>query len=168
VPASRSLGKKNVPTEPLDVVRKGLQAYADRGVFRGLDEEKPRNGRRAFRFAWVGSRSLELSLDSKKHLLSFNKLLPNVPSKSKLYSDLSRFVDGRSDRRLPKHRRIDGRYAEVFCRNRRGVVSLELRVKNDRYAYGLNKLVNLAHEIFVQLGDSYAEYMTENFDAPQE
>ena len=162
------MGETNLPTEPLDVVRKGLQAYADRGVFRGLDEVKPRNGKRAFRFVWVGNRPLEFSLDSEKHLLSFTKFLPNVPSKSKLYADLSRFVESRSDHSIPKHRRVDARYAEIFCKNRKGAVSLELRVKNNRYAYGLNKLVNLAHEIFVQLSDSYADYMTDNFDAPQE
>ena len=157
-----------MPTEPLDVVRKGLQAYADRGVFRGLDEAKARNGRRTFRFVWLGSRSLEFSLDSEKRLLRFNKLLPNVPSKSTLYSDLTSFVKSRSDRGIPKHRRVDARYAEVFCNNRQGDVSIILRVRNNHYAYGLNKLVNLAHEIFVNLSDSYADYMAENFDLPQE
>lgn len=157
-----------MPTQPLDVVRKGLQAYADRGVFRGLDEVITRSGRRTFRFVWLGSRPLEFSLDPKKRLLRFNKLLPNVPSKSSLYSDLSNFIKTRSDRSLPKHRRVDARYAEVFCANRRGDVSIGLRVKGNQYAYGLGRLVNLAHEVFVQLNDKYADYMTENFDAPQE
>ena len=157
-----------MPIEPLEVVRKGLQAYADRGVFHGLDEVKARNGRRAFRFVWFGSRSLEFSFDSEKRLLRFNRLLPNVPSRSTLYSDLNSFVKSRSDRSIPKHRRVDARYAEVFCNNRQGDVSIVLRVKNNQYAYGLNKLVNLAHEIFVQLSDSYADYLAENFDVPQE
>jgi len=91
-----------------------------------------------------------------------------VPSRSTLYSDLNSFVKSRSDRSIPKHRRVDARYAEVFCNNRQGDVSIVLRVKNNQYAYGLNKLVNLAHEIFVQLSDSYADYMAENFDVPQE
>lgn len=155
-------------TEPVDVVRKGLQAYADRGVLRALAEVKDRNGKIAFRFVWLGSRSLEFRVDSGKGLLRFNKLLPNVPSKSALYSDLSRFVKSRSDRSIPKHRRVDARHAEVFCNNRQGDVSIVLRVKNNHYAYGLNKLVNLAHEIFVNLSDSYADYMAENFDVPQE
>ncbi|MEK6300328.1 MAG: hypothetical protein AABO41_06370 [Acidobacteriota bacterium] len=157
-----------MPIEPLDIVRKGLQAYADRGVFRGFDEVKARNGKRAFRFVWLGNRPLEFSLDVENHVLSFNKLLPNVSSKSMMYSDLSRFVKSRSDRSVPKHRRVEPRYAEVVCANRRGEVSITLTVRNNRYEYGLNKLVNLAHEIFVQLSDKYADYMTENFDLPQE
>jgi len=85
-----------------------------------------------------------------------------------MYADLNRFMKSRSDRSVPKHRRVEARYAEVVCANRRGEVSIMLRVMNNRYEYGLNKLVNLAHEIFVQLNDKYADYMTENFDLPQE
>lgn len=157
-----------MPIEPFDIVRKGLQAYADRGVFRGFDEVKARNGKRAFRFVWLGNRPLEFNLDAENHVLSFNKLLPKVPSKSIMYADLSGFVRSRSDRSVPKHRRVEPRYAEVACTNRRGEVSIALRVVNNRYEYGLNKLVNLAHEIFVQLNDKYADYMTETFDLPQE
>ena len=127
-----------------------------------------RNGKRNFRFVWLGSRPIEFSLDQDKRLLIFNKLLPNIPSKSILYSDLRSFVKSRNDDALPNHRRVDPRYAEVYCANRFGDVSIALRVKRNQYAYGLNKLVNLAHEIFVQLNDKYSEYMTENFDAPQE
>jgi len=32
----------------------------------------------------------------------------------------------------------------------------------------VNKIVNLAHEIFVHLKDHYADYLWESFDAPQE
>ena len=157
-----------MPPEPIDIVRKGLQAYADRGVFRGFDEVKSRNGKQAFKFVWLGNRRLEFNLDAENRILSFNKLLPNVPSKSALYSDLNRFVKSRSDRSVPKHRRVEPRYAEVTCTNRRGDVSIALKVVNNRYEYGLNRLVNLAHEIFVQLNDKYADYMSENFDLPQE
>ncbi|MEK6323966.1 MAG: hypothetical protein AABN33_20170 [Acidobacteriota bacterium] len=157
-----------MPTDPLDVVGRGLQAYADRGVFRGFDEVKSRNGKPGFRFVWLGSRLLNFSLDSQKGVLKFKNLLPNVPSNSMLYSDLKRFLKSRSDRKIPKHRRVDASRAEVSWTNRRGNVSIALTVKNNQYAYGLNKLVNLVHEIFVLLNDSYADYMSENFDAPQE
>lgn len=157
-----------MPKKPLDVVRKGLQAYADRGIFRGLDEVKTRNGKRAFRFVWQGSRPVDFDVDSEKGVLRFNRLLPNVPPNSALYSDLLRFLNSRSDPKIPKHRRVEARRATVSCTNRAGNVSIALSVKNNQYDYGLKKLVNLVHEVFVQLNDAYADYLCENFDAPQE
>jgi hypothetical protein len=155
-------------TKPLDVVRKSLQVYADRGVFRGLNEVKPRNGKQSFTFVWLGDRPLEFAIDTETTLLTFKHLLPNVPSNSELYSDLRRFLKSRCDDNLPKHRRIDAKRAEVVCVNRAGSVSIGLKVRNNQYAYGLNRLVNLVHEIFVQLNDSHPDYMYENFDVPQE
>lgn len=155
-------------TRQLNVVRNALQVYTDRGVFRGLDELTTRNGKHAFRFAWLGARPVEFGIDTQTALLTFNKLLPNVPLTSPLYSDLKRFIKSRYDRDLPKHRRIDANRAEVVCFNRRGSVSIALKVKNNQYAYGVNRLVNLVHEVFVQLKDTHPDYMCENFDVPQE
>lgn len=155
-------------TRALDVVRKNLQVYADRGVIRGLNEVKTRSGKRSFTFVWLGDRPLEFSIDTEAARLTFNRLLPNVPSKSELYSELKRFLKNRSGSDLPKHRRIDTKRAEVVWVNRSGNVSIILKIRNNQYAYGLNRLVNLVHELFVQLNDSHPDYMCENFDVPQE
>jgi hypothetical protein len=159
---------RKAPGKHLDVVRRGLQTYADRGIFRGFDEVKTRNGRHAFRFVWLGSRPVEFDVDSENGVLRFNKLLPNVPADSALYSDLSRFLKGRSDPLIPKHRRVEARRATVSCTNRAGNVSIVLSVKDNQYEYGLKKLVNLVHEVFVELNDAHGDYLCENFDAPQE
>src|SRR5262249_56413521 len=100
--------------KPLNVVRESLQTYADRGVFRGFSEVK--NGH--FQFVWVINHRMELSVDTAKHELRFKRLLPNVPSKSGLYSELKSFIERRHDKELPEHRRIDRRRAEVSCGNR--------------------------------------------------
>jgi len=155
-------------TKPLDVVRTAIRDYADRGVFRGLDDIRTKNGRQAFRFLWLGDRPLEFNVDIGKSILIFNKLLPNVPSKSPFYSELKHFLKGRSGGDLPAHRRIDPKRAEVVCINRSGTVSIGLKVKKNEYAYGLSRLVNLVHELFVQLNDLHPDYMCENFDVPQE
>jgi hypothetical protein len=154
--------------KPLDVVRKGLQLYADRGILRGLNEAKPRNGKQSFTFVWLGDRPLEFGIDTDTTLLTFKRLLPNVPSNSELYAELKQFLKGRCDDRLPRHRRIDAKRAEVVWANRAGNVSIALRVRNNQYSYGFNRLINLVHEIFVQLNDSHPDYMCENFDVPQE
>lgn len=148
----------------LNVVREKLQAYADRGVFRGFSEI--RTGR--FIFLWLTNQHLELSVDPVKRELRFKQLLPGVPAGSTMDLELRRFIQQRHDRELPDHRRIDRRRAEVACTNRKGSVSLSLKIKNNQYAYGLNRIVNLVHELFLHLREAYPEYLMENFDAPQE
>ena len=151
-------------SKSLQIVRESLQAYADRGVFRGFSEVK--SGR--FTFVWFFHRPMELNADTAKHELRFKQLLPSIPAKSELYSELKRFLVERHDRQLPEHRRVDRRRAEVVCSNRAGTVSLSLKVKNNQYAYGVNRIVNLVHELFVHLRSEHPEYLVENFDLPQE
>jgi hypothetical protein len=146
--------------KPLNVVRESLQAYADRGVFRGFSESKTGH----FKFVWLIQHQMELSVDTAKHALRFKQLLPGVPAKSALYAELKNFIQQRHDRELPEHRRIDRKRAEV----RGGVVSISLKVKNNQYEYGVNRIVNLVHELFLFLREAHPEYLVENFDVPQE
>jgi hypothetical protein len=147
-----------------DTVRQNLQAYADRGVFRGFSEV--RSGH--FKFVWLIRHEMELSVDTAKHVLRFKQLLPGIPVGSTMYAELKNFIQQRHDRELPEHRRIDRRRAEVSCANRGGFVSISLKVKNNQYAYGVNRIVNLVHELFLHLGEAYPEYLVEHFDVPQE
>ena len=151
-----------------DTVRRSLQAYAVRGVLRSFDEVPAKGSQTRFRFLWHGDRPLDLSVDTRSGTLRFNNLLPNLPSDSVLYAELKRFLKLRTSTDLPVHRRIDARRAELGCFNRGGNVSIALKVRNNEYAYGVKRLVNLVHEMFVELNASWAEYMNENFDARQD
>jgi hypothetical protein len=153
---------------PLNVVRTKLQAYADRGIFRGFSEVKAGPEKRAFKFIWLTEREMDLSVDVPKNTLRFKHLLPQVPADSAMYDELKSFIRLRHDGNLPEHRRIDRKRAEVTCSNQKGAVSISLKVKNNQYAYGVNKIVNLVHELFVHLHDAYPDYLAENFDVPQE
>jgi hypothetical protein len=148
----------------LNVVRENLQAYAERGVFRGFSEVK--SGQ--FKFSWLIHHQMELIADTTKQVLRFKQLLPGVPADSPLYAELKEFIAYRHHRELPPHRRIERRRAEVSCANRGGYVSISLKVKNNQYAYGVNRIVNLVHELFVHLRDAHPDYLVENFDVPQE
>lgn len=159
-----TVAQKQIAARPLSIVRGSLQAYADRGVFRGFSET--RNGR--FEFVWTLNHRMELSVDTAKHTLRFNRLLPGVPVKSALYAELKSFIHQRHDKELPEHRRIDRRRAEISCANRGGSVSVSLKIKNNQYEYGVNRIVNLAHELFLHLREAHPEYLMENFDVPQE
>ena len=152
----------------LDIIRTGLQAYADRGIFRAFEEESLGRGRHAFTFLWLGGRPVELSYDSVRGVLRFRNLLPNIPSGSRMYSELKVFLKQYDNGDLPRHKRVDRKRADLTCANRGGNVTLALKIKNSQYQYGLNKLINLAHEVFVHLQYSYADYMCENFDMPEE
>ncbi|HEX4951217.1 MAG TPA: hypothetical protein VFZ34_31460 [Blastocatellia bacterium] len=153
-----------MPNKPLQIVRESLQTYAERGVFRGFSEGKPGQ----FTFVWFYQHPMELIVDPKAHALRFKQLLPGVPARSAFAAELKCFIAERQDEALPDHRRIDRKRAEVSLTNRGGVVSLALKVKRNDYAYGVNKLVNLVHELFVHLRAEYPEYLVENFDVPQE
>ncbi|MDQ3011464.1 MAG: hypothetical protein M3X11_12260 [Acidobacteriota bacterium] len=148
----------------LNVIRESLQSYADRGVFRGFSEIK--NGQ--FQFVWLLHHQMELTVDTAKHVLRFKQLLPGVPASSALYAELKIFIRQRHGTALPDHRRVDRNRAEVSCSNRAGLVSISLKVKNNQYAYGVNKIINLVHELFVHLRDAHPDYLVENFDVPQE
>src|SRR5262245_33144522 len=110
----------------LSVVRESLQAYADRGVFRGYSEFK--NGH--FKFVWLMHHQMELTVDTTKHVLRFKQLLPGVPADSTLFRELKSYIEHRHDSELPDHRRIDPRRAQGSCSNRGGYVSVSLKVKN--------------------------------------
>lgn len=148
----------------LGIIRDSLQSYADRGIFRGFSEAKSGS----FKFVWLAPHPLELSADTRKGELRFKRMLPAIPAGSEMYSEIRKFVRERHESDLPEHRRIDPKKAEAGCSNRGGFVSISIKVKNNQYAYGVNRLVNLAHELFLRLRDRYPDYLMENFDAPQE
>ncbi len=148
----------------LNIIRENLQAYADRGIFRGFSEIKPGH----FKFVWVIHHQMELKVDIAKQELRFKQLLPGVAAGSELSVELKNFFQQRHDPELPEHRRIDRQKAEVSTSMRGGFVSLALKVKGQEYAYGVNKIVNLVHELFVYLREAHPDYLVENFDVPQE
>jgi hypothetical protein len=159
-----TIARRQVTNKFLNVVRESLQTYADRGVFRGFSEVKAGH----FTFVWLLHHPMELIVDTAKGALRFKQLLPNVPAKSELYAELKSFIQGRHDRELPEHRRIDRKRAEASCANRGGFVSVSLKVKNNQYAYGVKRIVNLAHELFLHLRERRPDYLVENFNVPQE
>lgn len=157
-----------VRSGPLVVVRQALKAYADRGAFKKLSEAALPGGKHSFTFLWLTPRPVELLCDTRKGTLELPGLLPNVPARGALYSDIRRLLAERHDGEVPSHRRIDRRRAEVACVNTRGSVSIALAVKKNQYAYGLNRLVNLVHDLFFHLRASYDDYMCESFGARRE
>lgn len=151
-----------------DIVRRKLESYANRGVFGGLSDEPGRGGKTAFTFRWLLSERFTIVVDDVRGTISFKDVLPNVPARSELYADVKAFVLARHNGALPAHRRIDPKRAQARCRIRKGVVSLELTVHRNQYAYGVAKLIKLVNELFGHLSMHHMPYLWENFDVPAE
>ncbi len=164
----RTARVRRTPEQSLAVVRRQLQAYADRRVFGGFSERPPVAGRYRFRFSWLGTDPLALDYTPASGTFVFRALLPHVPARSVLCADLAAFVAGRASTRLPPHRRVDRRRARVRCIAARGAVSVELVATRNFHDYGVNRVVNLVHEIFLYLQEYQPEYLWTNFAAPEE
>lgn len=149
-------------------VRRKLQGYADRGVFRGFTERPVRAGRYSFRFLWLGREPFTLTYEPATGTLTFTNVLPHVPIRSQLYAALKQFIEGRSSTRLPAHRRIDSRRARANCAGRRGTMLIQVVAKPRHHAYAATKAINLVHELFLHLHTYFPEYLWEHYDVAQE
>lgn len=149
-----------------DAVRKLLEGYAARGVFRGFSAGAVRGGKATFKVVWHRSRVFDLVFDCEAATLRCPQVLANIPADSPMYRELKEFIKSRHADDLPEHRRTDRRKAQVQPYNRQGSVSLVLRIKDGDCEYGARKLIHLIHEIFVTfLADgNYLEYLVEVFD----
>lgn len=150
--------------EPLAIVHDQLQAYARRGVFRSFSPARSQGGQTDFRFHWLWNLPFCLTFDARRKALGFRNLLPDVPARSELNSELKAFIRSCCSDDLPEHRRIDPRRLAVRYSNLRGRVSLSFVVRRGEYEYGVGKALNLVNEILVGfLNVRFPEYTARRF-----
>jgi hypothetical protein len=147
-------------------VKEGLQAYADRGVFRSFAEQATKDQKVEFQFLLFGQRTLTIVLSEKEHTMVLKNMLPDVSTD--MHAHLKAFLKELFDPGLPEHRRIDKNLAEVKFVKRGGGLSLVFQVKKNQYKYGVNKLINLASWIHTDLQSWYPNYLAEVMGEPQE
>lgn len=151
------------------VVSRQLKTYARRGVFRSFSQTRADDGQAEFRFYWLWNLPFRLTFDGKRGALSFKKLLPNIPSRSGLDTELRAFIKNRCSPDQPEHRRLDPKRVAIRYSNRRGTVAVTFLVVGNDYEYGVKKALNLINEIFLGfLNVHYPDYMVENFRLPGE
>jgi hypothetical protein len=169
-PASAaSTGRRDVPgLDATGVVRSGLEDYARRGVFSGFEEVAGQGGKTIFRFVWLHDRHMELTLDPPKNALRFDQLLPGVQPGTPFARDLKRLLEKLKSNEMPDYRRVDSTRAALTCSNRRDRLSIAVTVKKNDYQYAINRIVNVAHELFVYLRSDWPEYLVEHFNEPEE
>jgi hypothetical protein len=145
-----------------------LQAYADRGVFRGFRVEAGRGGRTDYFFTWLTRTPMRLRYDRSQRQLRFIDLLPRVSSYPGLAEALRRLVLEHQSTAVPEHRRIDGRRVKLATAVRAGQFSLTLQLRGAQEAYAVQRGVNLVHQLFLLLQANYPEYLIQCFGFSQE
>lgn len=151
---------------PAAVVREGLQAFADRRIFRNFTEERGNAGTIRFRFLYLTDRPMTVEFAECDHTLVIRDMLPRVPAG--LYADLQAFLEKLSDPDRPPYRRIDRHSADVRLVRKRGNVSLVFQVRGNRYKYGVEKLVNLASWIRTYLQARHQMYLWQVLGEPED
>lgn len=169
---SRSLTRALAGLKPtrVDIVKETLAGYAARGVFRSYSEIPSRGPEAEFRFRWFRDAVFRIQFDARSRTLTFPALFPEMVPRSAMDRDSRTFVRERSAPTLPAHRRIDPRRLGVTCVNRRGAMSLVVKIKGRDVEYGVRKAVHLVQDIFMDfLNDSrFAPYLVENFNLDPE
>ena len=140
-----------------------MQAYADRGVFRGLSGNQGRGRSSEFRFTWLTRRPMTVSYDPKYAALTFQDLFPGLHQDPKLVSELRAIVHAHTGASVPASRRIDARRARIRCTLRAGRLSLSLLVRGTNHQYAVQRGLNLVNQLFLHLQAYYPEYLVEQF-----
>lgn len=145
-----------------------LQAYADRGVFRGLRVASGPGGRIDYFFTWLTRTPMLLRYRPAKRELRFVDLLPRVSSYPGLAQDLRQLVLEHQSGAVPEHRRIDGRRVTLRSGVRGGHFSVTLQLRGAQEAYAVQRAVNLVNQLFLLLQANYPEYLVQCFGFSQE
>ena len=136
-----------------------MQHYADRGVFRGFHATPRAGGGYDYTFRWLSPRALTLRYDPGRSTLTFRSLFPDVRARSPLAADLRAVVGERVSRRVPPHKRLDGRRVRVSGEVRRGSFALAMRIRAGDEAYAVSQLLSLVNDLFLVLQERYPEYL---------
>jgi hypothetical protein len=144
-------------------VTSALQAYADRGVFRGF-RAVTRGGRTEYEFRWLTRRPVRAVLRANR--LTFPALFPALDAAAA--SELAALVASRTARGQPAHKRVDARRARLDLTRRRGHVSLAVEFRGHNAGYGVRAVLNLINELFVALHERHPEYLIEQFGVSAE
>ena len=151
-------------------VKQELQHFADRGIFSHFSVRESGRGRPTeFQFQWLAGAPSRLKLYEDKRLLEIHKVLPGVPFRSEMDIAFRKFLTARSNKSVPKHRRLDKKFTPR-CRNRSSAMSVELTFKNGEGRAATKTAINILHEIFNNflMEGPYQNYMVEVFGIAEE
>ena len=144
-----------------DSTTAALQAYADRGVFRGFRATPAPRGRVEYRFLWLTRKPMAATFDSQRRVLAFPALFPGVDTATA--AQLKSMVASRTHRQQPDHKRLDARRARFASALRKGDFWLSVEIRGSNHAYAVTRALNLVNELFLALQERHPEYLIERF-----
>ena len=142
-------------------ITEALQAYADRGVFRGFRATPLGRGQIEYQFLWLTKRPMRAVFKPAARRLTFPAALPQVDRGAA--ADLKAAVDSRSERHQPEHKRVDSRRCRITGTLRKGDFSLAVDIRGSNHGYAVSKALNLINEMFVILHEHHPAYLIERF-----
>ena len=150
----------------MDAVTAALQAYSDRGVFRGFRATPAPRARVTYQFAWLTRRPVDAVFDPRTKTLTFPALLPALGKAAA--ADVATVVGMLGHRHTPAHKRLDARRARITGAIRKGAFTLSVGIRGFNHEYAVKAALNLINEIFVTLQERHPEYLTEQFGVSAE
>ena len=144
-----------------DGVSQALQAYADRGVFRGFRALPVARGRIEYQFLWLTKKPVTALFDPSTRRLTFPALLPQLDRNAALR--MQAVVEARTAKSQPAHKRIDARKGRITGARRAGNFSLMVEIRGSNHDYAVSKALNVINELFVTLQEHHPEYLIERF-----
>ena len=157
-----------MPATAVDVIRQRLKTYAEQGVFQGLSETTGRQGKTTFNFVWLLGNEFSLVIDPEKHEIVAKNLLPAIANRSFIDKDLRQYIAGRTDHKLPAHRRLNTDFVTLTYTNRKQNVSLVMRADKEQYKYAIKALLGTLNDLFAYLNLYHIDYLHRNFGVPEE
>lgn len=152
--------------QPLMDVRTILSGYADRGVFRAIDDGEAIGESVQFTFTWHGPKPVRCVLAPPT--LTLRDYLPAMPARSEIYQDLRDLVKQFADPALAEHRGVAAERATIKTTNRNQKLSLTIESRDGDYAYATRKLIFVAHEVWLRLQTDWVHYLWDEFGASME
>ena len=142
-------------------VTAALQAYSERGVFRGFRATPAARARVTYQFAWLTRRLVDAVFDPRTNKLTFPALLPALDKAAA--ADVAAVIGSLARRDTPTHKRLDARRARITGAIRRGAFTLSVGIRGANHEYAVKAALNLINEIFVTLQERHPGYLIEQF-----
>jgi hypothetical protein len=144
-----------------DGVSQALQAYADRGVFRGFRATPAARRRIDYQFHWLTKKPMTAVFDPASRRLTFPALLPQIDRQAA--ARMKSVIDARTAKNQPGHRRIDARRGKISSAVRKGDFSLVMEIRGQNHDYAVSKALNVINELFVTLQEHHPDYLIDRF-----
>jgi hypothetical protein len=142
-------------------VTAALQAYADRGIFRGFRATASTRGRVDYQFLWLTRQPMRAMFEVRSGTLRFPSLFPGIDRAAA--AQLRSILMSRANRDQPAHKRLDSRRTRITGSLRNGNFSLTVAIRGRNHAYAVSKALNLINECFLALHEGHPEYLVEQF-----